>query len=234
MSYCVNCGVELDSSSVECPLCHTPVINPSEILLQIKNPPFPKEKGSVETVKRKDLAILLSIVLISTGVTCALLNILVFNQSMWSLLIIGVCCCIWIFMIPVIIYTRLTIYASLLFDGLALGSYLFLITFVTQNDRWYFHLGIPIVLLLTIQTEIFTLLMRHIKISIITTSLYVFSNLAVLCVGLELIINHFLYGRLYIIWSAIVLTVCCIIIISLITILSQKRLRESIRRRMHF
>ena len=28
MSYCVNCGVELDPSAGICPLCHTPVVNP--------------------------------------------------------------------------------------------------------------------------------------------------------------------------------------------------------------
>lgn len=28
MSYCVNCGVELDASAKICPLCNTPVINP--------------------------------------------------------------------------------------------------------------------------------------------------------------------------------------------------------------
>ena len=28
MSYCVNCGVELDPSAGICPLCHTPVCNP--------------------------------------------------------------------------------------------------------------------------------------------------------------------------------------------------------------
>lgn len=27
MSYCVNCGVELDPSAGICPLCHTPVVN---------------------------------------------------------------------------------------------------------------------------------------------------------------------------------------------------------------
>ena len=28
MSYCVNCGVELDASAKKCPLCDTPVYNP--------------------------------------------------------------------------------------------------------------------------------------------------------------------------------------------------------------
>ena len=31
MSYCVNCGVELDASAKECPLCNTPVLNPREL-----------------------------------------------------------------------------------------------------------------------------------------------------------------------------------------------------------
>ena len=30
MSYCVNCGVELDSTAQKCALCDTPVYNPSQ------------------------------------------------------------------------------------------------------------------------------------------------------------------------------------------------------------
>ena len=56
MSYCVNCGVELDASAKECPLCNTPVLNPRELEKIAKaQHPFPTEKGQVETVKRKDL-----------------------------------------------------------------------------------------------------------------------------------------------------------------------------------
>ena len=31
MSYCVNCGVELEKGAKKCPLCGTEVINPNEI-----------------------------------------------------------------------------------------------------------------------------------------------------------------------------------------------------------
>ena len=31
MSYCVNCGVELDGSLQACPLCNTQVINPKGV-----------------------------------------------------------------------------------------------------------------------------------------------------------------------------------------------------------
>ena len=57
MSYCVNCGVELESSLVSCPLCNTPVINPNELPYVKKPSPYPEEMGQVEVVKRKDWAI---------------------------------------------------------------------------------------------------------------------------------------------------------------------------------
>lgn len=234
MSYCVNCGVELEENLNHCPLCNTPVYHPEKRPELVKSSPFPTEKGPVEKVKRKDLAILLSVVLISTSATCTLLNLLVFNQSLWSLFIVGVCACIWIFMIPVVIYSRLPIYISLLLDGLALGSYLYLISLVTTSDTWFYELAIPIVVLFTIQMEVFTYFMRRFPVSFITTALYTFIHIAIFCVGLEIFISMFLLGSIRLIWSAIVLTICLIIIISLITILSRQRLRDSIRKRLHF
>ena len=44
MSYCVNCGVELDQTAQVCPLCHTPVINPKQPVDRISPPPFPLER----------------------------------------------------------------------------------------------------------------------------------------------------------------------------------------------
>ena len=88
MSYCVNCGVKLDDSLERCPLCNTPVINPNEVSCSHSVPPFPKENGQVETVKNKDMAILYSLVLIATGASCGLLNLLAFNSSAWSLYVL--------------------------------------------------------------------------------------------------------------------------------------------------
>lgn len=50
MSYCVNCGVELEASLRECPLCHTPVINPMEAGKDKPPSPYPTDKGQVEEV----------------------------------------------------------------------------------------------------------------------------------------------------------------------------------------
>lgn len=234
MSYCVNCGVELEASLKECPLCNTPVINPKELEKNTGKPPFPKEKGQVEKVKRKDFAILLTTVLVATGLTCGLLNLFVFHSSAWSLLIIGGCLILWVLFVPVIIYTKMSVYTSLFLDGLAIGIYLYLITFVTKSDSWFFGLALPVTIFVILTAESFALCVKKLPVTFLTTALYVFTAIGILCAGLELLIDWYLYQQVRLIWSAVVLTVCGIIDIALITMLSRKRLRNAVRRRLHF
>lgn len=234
MSYCVNCGVKLDSSLDSCPLCHTPVINPNESPKKEKTHPYPTEQGQVDSVHRSDVAILTVIVLLATSLSCLLLNLFVFTGTMWSLFIIGVCILLFVLLIPLIIYTKVPAYASVLFDGIALGFFLYLITFNTAGINWFTRLALPIVVLLTILAEIFVLLLRAFPVSFISTALYIFVEIAMFCVGLELLIRHFISSPLRLTWSAIVLTVCSVIAIMLITVLCTRRLREAIRRRFHF
>ncbi|MBQ6889281.1 MAG: hypothetical protein IJN54_17430 [Lachnospiraceae bacterium] len=234
MSYCVNCGVELETSLSGCPLCNTPVINPNELSSMKKTSPYPMEKGQVEVVNRKDWAILLSVVCGATAFTCGLLNFLVFNGSLWSLLVIGVCIIIWVATIPVTICPKLPVYVSLLADGMAIGVYLYMITFVTRSDHWFFALALPIIALLVCIAEVFTLLERKVAHTFLSTALYLFGSISIICAGIEILIDNFLKNPISLSWSAIVLTVCAIIEITLITILSHRRFRNALRRRLHF
>ena len=59
MSYCVNCGVELDPTARACPLCHTPVVNPNQPVDTALPPPFPSRREEVQPVSKKELALLL-------------------------------------------------------------------------------------------------------------------------------------------------------------------------------
>lgn len=234
MSYCVNCGVELDASLERCPLCNTPVINPNEMTHRNAVPPFPKEKGQVEVVKSRDLALLLSVSLTATSVVCGLLNLLVFSQSAWSLYVIGACLVLWVLAIPAIIYTRLPIYFCLLFDGLSIGLYQYLISFNTQSHVWFYELALPLTALSTAIVLLFALLVKKVSRSFLMVGLYFFSCLAILCSGIELLIDRFLQTPCHLTWSAIVLAICIVIDIALLTILSRARLRNAVRRRLHF
>ncbi len=233
MSYCVNCGVELDKSAKECPLCNTQVVNPREMKQEYPSP-FAKEKGNLEPVKRKDLAILLSVVLSSTAVICGLLNLLVYKWSAWSLAIIGACVLIWLLFVPVVVYTKQPIYLSLLLDGGGIALYLYLIARMVNNTGWFYELGLPITVLVTVIVELFTLCVRTLSKAFLSIGLYAVTSIGLLCTGLESIIDCFLYEEINLLWSGIVATICVVIDGALITMMSRRRLRNAVRRRLHF
>ena len=234
MSYCVNCGVKLEESLSACPLCNTPVINPNELQKIRNESPYPKEKGQVDRVRRHDLGLLTGVVLLATSLSCFLLNYFVFSGSRWSLFVIGICLLLFVFLIPVIVSTRLPVYISLLLDGIAIGVFLYLICLATPGDKWFTHLALPIVVLITILVEIFALLTHIFPFSFIATAIYFFAEVALLCIGIELLIDYYFNQPLHLVWSAIVLTVCGVIIVTLICVLSIRRLRDAVRRRLHF
>ncbi|MCH5260483.1 MAG: hypothetical protein J1F18_12050 [Lachnospiraceae bacterium] len=233
MSYCVNCGVELEASLKECPLCRTPVINPRELSKETPPSPYPTDKGQVEVVKRKDLGILITVVLTATGVTCLLLNLLVFNAHLWSVLVIGCCLCLFVFTFPAVYYSRTPIWLTLLADGVSVMIYLFLITFVTTSAAWFWQVGLPVVIILTLFAELFLLLAKLVPLGVLSCALCLFVEIPAFCVALEILLRHLLERPFRITWSAVVLTVCVIIDFALITILAKKRLRNEVRRRLH-
>lgn len=237
MSYCVNCGVKLDPSLTRCPLCNAPVINPlltREAERAGHTAPFPDKTGQVDVVKSRDLAILLSVSLTATGAVCALLNFLIFNGSPWSLYIIGACVVIWVLAIPAVIYTKMPIYICLLCDGLSIALYQYLISFNTPSQNWFFRLALPITALLTGLSIVFALLIRKVSSAFLPAALYFFVEIALFCTGIELLIERFIGVSLRLTWSAVVLAICAVIVTALLTILSRTRLRNAVRRRLHF
>lgn len=234
MSYCVNCGVELDKNLGECSLCNTPVINPKELKNRTKTPSFPEKKGQVEVVKRKDLGILMTIVAVATAGTCGLLNLFFYDSSPWSLLIIGACALFWVMLVPLVIYTKLPVYVYLLFDGVIVGVYLYLISYMTPSRQWFWGLALPITVLATMVAELFALCVRLLPVSFLTMALYIITAIGLFCSMLELLIDLYIRGNISLTWSAVVMTVCIIVDIMLVTLLSRKRLRGEVRRRLHF
>ncbi len=234
MSYCVHCGVELDPSLKKCPLCNTPVLDPNNIPYFETSSPYPAQRGKVEPVRRKDVAIFVSVLLLTISLTCGLLNRLVFSRNLWSLLVIGFCLIIWVICIPFIFYRKLTPYFAVLLDGLAVSFYLYLISRLTGSADWLYYLGLPITLLFTLLLEIFMLLTLKLSHSFFSVTLYIFSLIPLSCIGIELLCRNFLGSPMRITWSAIVLTVCIVFIIAIVTIILLPRVREEARRRLHF
>ncbi|MCM1541653.1 MAG: DUF6320 domain-containing protein [Blautia sp.] len=234
MSYCVNCGVELQADAGRCPLCDTIVINPNELeKLKGVQAPFPSEKGQVEDVKRKDIGILLTVILAATGIICGILNALSFQGTLWSLAVGGVCVVLWVILIPVVIFKKQPIYVSLLLDGVAVAVYLYMLTYLVGSDGWFFGLGLPITALVTVIAELFTVCVKKLPYAFIVGCLEFFTAVGLLCMGIEIMIDRYLGNDVILGWSAVVLTVCGILDIAFITMLSRSRLRHALYKRLH-
>ena len=104
---------------------------------------------------------------------------------------------------------------------------------LSDGTEWLV-LWIPVVLLVIAVVEAVTFCIRKLPMSFLTGALYLISGVAVLCVGLEILIDRFLGLGIELRWSAIVLTICVIVDITIATLLSRRRLRNAVRRRLHF
>lgn len=234
MSYCVNCGVELDNTARSCPLCHTEIYNPKQPIDLASPTPYPRKKGELEVFKKRDSAIVTSVVLGSTALSCGLLNLFVFHNGRWSLYVIGACLLLWIFCIPILIYSKLPIYISIFLDGIAAAMYCGIIAFQYPGKNWYQNLAIPIILLTTFLIELFAVYLKMFKNSILSRACLFFAEIAILCSGIEIFIDLYFKHKISLSWSAVVLTCCSIIVVTLATIIKQTRLRNEVRRRAHF
>jgi hypothetical protein len=142
--------------------------------------------------------------------------------------------------IPVLFITKQPIYASIGLDGLAACLYLYMISFMTPSRVWLYQLGLPIAVLVTIVAILFIIASRRYLNSFLGIAFCFFTAVAILCVGIEMLIDRAFsleegfWGHISLGWSAIVLTVCIILDITIITLLSRRRLRSEVRRRLHF
>lgn len=236
MSYCVNCGVELDASLEKCPLCGTRVYNPQNMgeINPDDTSTFPERRGEVEKIGKRDSVVFLTVLMLTVMVTCGLLNGLVYNSLWWSLPVMGVCVLVWIFFVTAVFCDRITVYAMFLTDAAAVGGYLYLISRMTKTDLWFAQIALPILAVVFFLIEFFVLLGRKLPFSLLVGTLYSFVSIGGICVAIEIVTDLYYTDGISLSWSAIVLTVCAIISVILGMMLVMRRLRNSISRRLHF
>lgn len=233
MSYCVNCGVELEKSIKKCPMCNTPVINPNDLnkLKDIQSP-FPEQKGKVEFASKNDMVILLSVIFSCIAVSCGILNAFVFKGSMWSLLIAGACGLFWLLTVPPLLVNNFKKRIYVLYNGLMVCLYLWFIGIFIDSTDWVIEIAVPITLLVMFLTIIFLSVGKITRniLPLLTTAVIL---IGFLCIGIEILIENSLSKPYRLTWSAIVMTVCCVLAIAFITLVSRKKLRSQLHRRFH-
>jgi len=233
MSYCVNCGVELDVTASFCPLCHTPVVNPGKPADTQAPKPFPTHRVEVPEASKWEVAVLLTAMLLSVAVCCGILNIFLRAERVWSLYVIGAAVMLWIWFVPPLLLRGKFLLLRLVLDVLAVALYVFLISLDLDGGDWYWHLALPIVLLGGACVLFLGLIFRGGKRSILTSITLLIGTVGVFLFGVELFVDRFVLGAWEPGWSLVVLMVCVALVIPLIVVRRVPALREEVRRRFH-
>lgn len=233
MSYCVNCGVELDAGAHSCPLCGTPVVNPRCPVDETAPPPFPMARREVEPVDRHSIGLLLTGVLASIAVCCGLINWLVFFTGVpWSLYVAGAALLLWVWAALPFLVSRLPVPVYLLADLAAVAGMLVLIAALTHGWDWLVRLALPIWgATALVGAVVGTMISRH--LSRLTTAGVFFLLLIAWLLGLEALIDLYVTGQYQPTWSVIASAAGLVAAVFLIIVRLRPRLRAEFGRRFH-
>ena len=91
-----------------------------------------------------------------------------------------------------------------------------------------------IVIFIIAVLEILVLCIRKLPVTFLTVALEIFTMIGTLCLGVEILIDRYIRQEIHLVWSMIVMVVCVILDITFITMLSRKRIRNAVRKRLHF
>lgn len=150
MSYCVNCGVELEKTLRQCPLCGVEVINPAEPHDPMLPRPYSTRIVRIQKrLERRYLAWIITILIALAGTVCVMAD-LVYSDSgrmTWSLYVVSSLVLAWVLVLLPLLHTGLHPVIAVLLDVCTLLTFLYLVNIADTSQDWYMTLAMPQVLL---------------------------------------------------------------------------------------
>ena len=127
MSYCVNCGVELDQSAKKCALCSTPVINPNIKEDTSAEKPFSDIIQIPKSIKKEFVAFVISVIMLIPNIVMLFLNIFFIRGGFWSVYVAVSSLLLWVLFVFPIFTKKSHPYLMWLFDTAAVSGFFYTI-----------------------------------------------------------------------------------------------------------
>lgn len=233
MSYCVHCGVQLNDHATACPLCHTPVVDPSRLELPTTSPFFPTKPAYVPPVSRNEAALLLTAMLASAAAACAVLNLFLKPGTGWSMYVALAAVMLWIWFVPLLMFPKMPFVLREAIDLLAIAGYVYFIAVRLNGVQWFVGIALPILILVDILSCILGYLFKVRHTSLISSISFVLGAVALLCLGIEATLDLYFDALWRPGWSIVIATICVAVMVPLVIVRRVPSLREEARRRFH-
>lgn len=235
MSYCVNCGVQLDDNTLKCPLCDTPVINPNVINnLGNSAPAFPERIELPKATKSKYSAIIVSIILLIPNIVCVLTNWLLSPSKPWSIYVVSSSILVWFLFVLPFLMKKQHKYLTILLDTIATAAYIFIFyCYNSEQTGWFVKLALPLVIgifaIIAIMTAYFSKKRTRTK-----TLIAVFTALTVINVFVCGVINFYSYSVVATYITMILGISCLIFLIFFVATEKNDKLKAWLSRKFFF
>lgn len=229
MSYCVNCGVELEKSCRECPLCDTPVINPREKYTGEVKSAYPDNIIIPKSLSKKYWVFVISLAMLIPNLVMLILNALFFDSSVVPY-VTGGFAVAWIWFLFPFLWKKVMPMLLLAIDALALLAYLYSFHAFGLDTGWFKRIVMPVVIAMWAIGNIFIFLFKRVSSKSIRT-IAALGAINIMTFVVEICINMFISGRLQIPVS-LVMTACCVsLMIFFVFVAKSKRLNAWAKRK---
>ncbi len=234
MSYCVHCGVELADSEEKCPLCFTPVCDPSRTKKSGEVPLYPeKTEFFPSRINRRFLSFLFSLaLLIPFGVVIVIDLLTGPGKITWSLYVLGAEICLWtVFVFPVLC-PGIPAYVYILLDYGSACLYLLLIETAAEKSGWFVPLALPLTLSACAATLICAFILQRKKSGTIGKLGWICFTVSFLVTGVDVLIKHYVSSSFVPGWSLCAAAPLLVFSILLIIISKSARVNEWIKKNL--
>ncbi len=220
MSYCVNCGVELEQGCGECPLCETPVINPREFYNKPEKPAYPEVIKIPKSTHKRFTVFVISMVLLIPNIVLAVLDMAFWGSGI-SAYIFGGTVLVWTWFLFPMLWKKPLPFILLQIDAIALLAYLYLFKLKSNESGWFEGLAVPMVIACWAIAAVFIFWSRK-PIRKSYTGIAATVAVIVMSYVIEICVDMFVFGRLQL-GVSFAVTACCIPIIIFFIVLAKSR-----------
>lgn len=220
MSYCVNCGVELEKASRACPLCDTPVINPREKTVSEEKPAYPEALTIPKSTKNRYLFFIFSLVILIPNLVAIIINAVFFDNPVIKY-VVGGFALVWLWFLFPLLWKKPIPAVLVAIDAVALMAYFYLFRFGGDDTGWVYSVAIPIVIFLWAIVNVFLFWLRK-KRSKSAISVAVLAAINVMTFVSEISMSIFFAKKLQVVVS-LVMTACCISLMIFFIVLDKSK-----------
>ncbi len=212
MSYCVNCGVKLKDTEEVCPLCETPVINPSAPQKSGAGRSYPPAKKSekLRRVRRRAIADIFALMLLIPLLTTIICDINLGGGITWSIYVVISIGLLYTYLLPPMLLKRQVLTLSLVIDMFSTLAFLFVLNLIL-GQKWFLPFAFPVTLILFALTFVAVFLVNRSPwniLKIIGTILYLMGIFIML---IEWLLNLCFFDGAAISWAWYIFIPCMVL-----------------------